>query len=332
MVTLVQENRNAPRTFRGVRVVKFRDIGDIRRQLAIAAGPTSTLNPGATPFIPIQAPPQSNSVELSVEATSDDPEENEDDASEVAAEEEDTEPHEEADVSAIIESIGANFTAPSADALAKQDSAARTLQTHYRRLLTNRAKRIANGLGLPKTRQNQFEAFARAAESMEWPQKSPYRPIFLGALPHLLTCLDHAWSIVMEEKNKVKRQARSSDKHQGIEGLMERQTNLKYVHNWLERMKTWLTNAGHDSDTLKRIKPLQTSLEASSSLHRDRDLKQLGVHLVNVSAIIDEIPQAKEELAFDLEMACAWRIYVENRQKPKVEKPVLNTDDLDGMF
>ncbi|KAF8460963.1 hypothetical protein DFH94DRAFT_790038 [Russula ochroleuca] len=300
MVTLVQENRNAPRTFRGVRVVKFRDIGDIRRQLAIAAGPTSTLNPGATPFIPIQAPPQSNSVELSVEATSDDPEENEDDASEVAAEEEDTEPHEEADVSAIIESIGANFTAPSADALAKQDSAARTLQTHYRRLLTNRAKRIANGLGLPKTRQNQFEAFARAAESMEWPQKSPYRPIFLGALPHLLTCLDHAWSIVMEEKNKVKRQARSSDKHQGIEGLMERQTNL--------------------------------NLEASSSLHRDRDLKQLGVHLVNVSAIIDEIPQAKEELAFDLEMACAWRIYVENRQKPKVEKPVLNTDDLDGMF
>jgi hypothetical protein len=51
-----------------------------------------------------------------------------------------------------------------------------------------------------------------------------------------------------------------------------------------------------------------------------------------VSAIIDKIPQAKEELAFDLEMACAWRTCVEKRQKPKVEKPVLNTDDLDGMF
>jgi hypothetical protein len=52
-----------------------------------------------------------------------------------------------------------------------------------------------------------------------------------------------------------------------------------------------------------------------------------------VSAIVDEIPQAKEELAFDLEMACAWRLYLESqeRQKPKVEKPVLNIDDLDGL-
>jgi hypothetical protein len=33
-----------------------------------------------------------------------------------------------------------------------------------------------------------------------------------------------------------------------------------------------------------------------------------------VSAIVDEIPQAKEELAFDLEMACAWRVYVEAQE------------------
>ena len=85
---------------------------------------------------------------------------------------------------------------------------------------------------------------------------------------------------------------------------------------------------------LKRIKTFQTSLEASSTFHRNRDLEQLAVHLVNVRAIIDEIPQAKEELAFDLKMACTWRIYVENlkKQKPKVEKPVLNTDDLDDVF
>jgi hypothetical protein len=51
-----------------------------------------------------------------------------------------------------------------------------------------------------------------------------------------------------------------------------------------------------------------------------------------VSAIVNEIPQAKEELAFDLAMASAWRTYVEERQKRKVEKPVLNTDDLDGIF
>jgi hypothetical protein len=236
MITLLQENKNPLRPFRGARAVKFKDVEDLRRQLIMAAGPASMLNPAAAPFIPAQAPPQANGAEPSIEAAGD--EANEDNVGQVAAEEEDTEPPEEADVTAIIESVGTNYTGPSAEALAEQHSAAKTLQFYYRRLLANRARRIANpGLGLPKTRQNQFDAFARAAESIEWPQKSLYRPIFLGALPHLLTCLDHTRLIVMEEKNKVKRQ-RQSEKHQGIEGLMERQTNLKYVHNRLERMKT----------------------------------------------------------------------------------------------
>lgn len=240
MITLVHENQTPPRAFRGVRVVKFKDVDDIRRQLTIAAGPASTLNPAAKPFTPTQVPSQSNGAELSVEATSD--EANEDNAAQVPAEEEDTEPPEEgqaAEVAAFIESIGANFSGLSAEALAKQESAARVLQSYYRRLQINRAKR--SELGLSMTRQTQFELFARAAESIEWPQtpRSLYRPVFLGALPHLLTCLDHTYSIIWQEKRKVKRQqARKSEKHQGIEGLMERQTNIKCVHNQRERMKT----------------------------------------------------------------------------------------------
>jgi hypothetical protein len=236
MITLVHENKTPLRTFRGVRMVRFKDINDIRRQLTIAAGPASTLNPAATPFVPSQVSSQTNGAELSVEATSD--EADEDNATQVTAEEEDTEPLEEgqeADVDAIIKSIGANFTGLSADALAKQESAAKTLQSYYRRLQTNRVIR----LGLPMTRQTQFELFARAAESIEWPPKSVYRPIFLGALPHLLTCLDYTYSIIWQEKRKVKRQqSRKSEKHQGIEGLMERQTNLKCVYNQLEGMMT----------------------------------------------------------------------------------------------
>jgi hypothetical protein len=53
-----------------------------------------------------------------------------------------------------------------------------------------------------------------------------------------------------------------------------------------------------------------------------------------VSSILDQQPRAKEELVFDLSMACAWKKYVEEIQKPKVEKvekPVLNTDDLDDL-
>lgn len=228
MITLHDANKKAPGHFPVRRLVTFKNVDDIRQQLAMAAGPASLLNPAAVPFIPSQGPIHTNNAEPSVEATTD--EAKEDDAIQIAAEEEEPELL-EADDSAIIESIGTKFTEMSEEALAEQNSAAKTFQSYYRRLLTSRANRIANpGLGLPETRKKHFEAFARAADSVEWPQKSLYRPIFLGALPHLLTCLEHTLSTVMEEKAKVKRQARPSEKHQGIEELMERQTYLRYVH------------------------------------------------------------------------------------------------------
>jgi hypothetical protein len=60
---------------------------------------------------------------------------------------------------------------------------------------------------------------------------------------------------------------------------------------------------------------------------------QLEVHVGRVSSILDEVPRAKEELSFDMDMACAWKRYVKERQKPpKVEKPELNTTDLDDVF
>ena len=85
----------------------------------------------------------------------------------------------------------------------------------------------------------------------------------------------------------------------------------------------------------KRIKALQSSLAASSEFHKSRDVKKLEVNVEEVGRILDEIPQAKEELARDMATACAWRRYVKELSKPKVEKvekPVLNTDDLDDIF
>ena len=217
------------RGFRGVRVVKFKDVDDIHRQLTAAAGPASTLNPSAEPFVSGQATLRENTVDPSAGAAAD--EANEDDAVQVTAEEEDAELAEETDVGAIIGPIGTSFANVSAEALAVQHAAAKTLQSYYRRLLINRANRITkSGLGLTKTRKNQFESFAQAANSIEWPQRSLYRPIFLGALPHLLTCLDYTWTIVMEEKSKVKRQESQIAGHQGIEKLMERRTSLWCVN------------------------------------------------------------------------------------------------------
>jgi hypothetical protein len=227
MITLLDENKDPLSKFRGVRVVKFRNVDDIRQQLTSAAVPVRTLNPAAAPFIPLQAPSQANGTEAVVEATAD--ETNEDKADPIQeAPEEDADSPEDADVAVMIEPFGAGVTEEiSEETLNKQHSAAKTLQSYYRRLLARRANRIANpDLGLKKTRHDRFEAFARAAESIEWTEKSLYRPIFLGALPHLLVCLDYTWSVVMEEKARVKRQAQS-EKHQGIEELMGRLTYIK---------------------------------------------------------------------------------------------------------
>jgi hypothetical protein len=57
----------------------------------------------------------------------------------------------------------------------------------------------------------------------------------------------------------------------------------------------------------------------------------LEVHVGKVCAILEEISQVKEELAFDMAMACAWRRYVNEPRKPKAAKPVLNLDDLDDI-
>jgi len=234
MITLADENKSALRPFRGVRLVKFKNIDDLRRQFTVTASPASTLNPAAATFIPNQAPLPANSVDQSVEATTHDTDDG--DSVHVAEEEEDAGFHYEADDSAIIEPIGTNFAEISEETLAEQHSAAKVLQFHYRRLLTNRANRISNpGLGLTKTRKDQFDAFAQATHSIEWPQRSLYRPIFLGALPHLLTCLGHTWTIVMEEKMRVKRQQRQNMDHQGIEKLMDRQTSLTYVNKRPDR-------------------------------------------------------------------------------------------------
>jgi hypothetical protein len=88
------------------------------------------------------------------------------------------------------------------------------------------------------------------------------------------------------------------------------------------------------SKTIKRIKDLQKLLGAPSGFHKLRDLKQLEGHLESVGRILDEIPQAKEQLTRDMAMAGTWREYLKRKKmpKPKVEKPVLNTDDLDDMF
>ncbi|KAH9016162.1 hypothetical protein EDB85DRAFT_767953 [Lactarius pseudohatsudake] len=250
MITLIDESKNPPRTFRGVQPIKFRDVDDIRRTLGLAAGPASMLNPAASPFVPNQTRAQASDPQPSVEALTGGANEDDDSIHEDSEEEDTDSPPEVVDVTAMIGSIGTKVTMISEEDLTKQHDAARTLQSYYRRLQANRANQIANpGLGLPKTRKDRFEAFARAQDSIVWPERSLYRPIFLGALPHLLVCLDYTWTTVMDEKAKVKR-ARSNGRHQEIEELMKRQTELKWVHDGIRICQVCIWKMGFPEFTM----------------------------------------------------------------------------------
>jgi hypothetical protein len=57
----------------------------------------------------------------------------------------------------------------------------------------------------------------------------------------------------------------------------------------------------------------------------------LKVYVGRVADVLEEVPQAKEELEFDMKMASAWVYVLERWRKAKVdkEKPELNTEDLD---
>jgi hypothetical protein len=87
------------------------------------------------------------------------------------------------------------------------------------------------------------------------------------------------------------------------------------------------------SDIIKRIERLQVMLKETSDVHKRRDLKELEVYVGQVAAILDEVPQARKVLEFDMAMACRWITYVNEIGKAKVdkEKPELNTEDLDSL-
>ena len=85
------------------------------------------------------------------------------------------------------------------------------------------------------------------------------------------------------------------------------------------------------SGIMKRLRSLQADVKETSALHKRRDVEELKVYVGQVADVLEEVPQAKEELEFDMRMASAWKTHVFKRPKATVdkEKPELNTEDLD---
>ncbi|KAI0042885.1 hypothetical protein FA95DRAFT_1609833 [Auriscalpium vulgare] len=303
MVVLAKQNARPPAPRPGVRVVKFKDMEDIRLQLSHVSTPAPALRAEATAFVPAQrARPSIDMMAPRETAHSDDEDSSSDDSgSEDDLDHDDEKPE---DLNAFMQTVDTSSKGVSAAELELQKMAALTFQKAYRRLLRRRNQFVKPGI--PTSRVKQFLAFLATASKTEWPSTSYYRFIYSGPLPHLLVCLDWLLQTVMKSKMQVKKQsAATKDKHEDIDALFQRQTELNAC--------------------IKKITALQKTLEANSDLHKRRDLAELKPYVGRVVELVQEW-SPPEELFFDMNIAVKG--IVKDRVKPKVEKPMLNVEDL----
>lgn len=104
-------------------------------------------------------------------------------------------------------------------------SAAVTFQTYYRKVLRLKQK-ATKKKPLDMCRTQCFEDCLKESGNIEWSNRSFYRLLFLGPLPHALTCLATAETWVYDNKKRNKDRFKKA-KHEELEGLQKRLTEQK---------------------------------------------------------------------------------------------------------
>ncbi|KAF8139769.1 hypothetical protein EV363DRAFT_1310578 [Boletus edulis] len=183
-----------------------------------------------------------------------------------------------------------------------------TIQAAYRTYYKRReAQARAIGRGLTAQRNAIFIECWRNVCAFNW-KKTPYRTLYLWALPRLIVCLDKAISTAHEFKRKIK-------------GLL-----LKADHERLEELgkKTSLINVlvkdGHD---------LRKKIEPGATMHQAKDENAMKQAVSDVNDLIRRLPISTlaPELLEDFQIAHDL-VMVEKQPVSKPEKPTLNTEDL----
>jgi len=184
----------------------------------------------------------------------------------------------------------------------EQIRAAVVFQTYYRKVL--RLKRKATKITpLDICRTKCFEDCLKESACIDWPKKSFYRFLFLGPLPHALTCLATAEKWVHDNKKRNKDRFKKGF----IDGLCH----------------------FHRRKTIDKIKSLQKALAPSAKLHQKRDVEELKKLVTGVEALLPDIAlNVARELEED--MALAMKGIVAAKRPPKLKsKPQLRMDDED---
>ncbi|KAH9949529.1 hypothetical protein B0H21DRAFT_728406 [Amylocystis lapponica] len=151
-----------------------------------------------------------------------------------------------------------------------------------------------------------------AAQGVEWKPKSRYRKLFLGAVPHVLLCLERTREYLHTSKTQAKKR-------------------LKLVeHSEFEKVNAEI---GAVSALFKQAIQLEKDLDPQSGIHTRRDVDELRRSVQKVEDLIYALPQgAASEWEEDLELAVfaiveAKELAAAAAAAAKMPKPELNVED-----
>jgi len=98
---------------------------------------------------------------------------------------------------------------------------------YYNRVLSRRRAERSKRSTSQKTCDSFFKTCIEASTKIEWPHKSPYKTLFLGLVPHLLTCVNALESYSSKKKTEVKK--RWAEKKEDTDVLNAQRTEITYV-------------------------------------------------------------------------------------------------------
>ena len=295
---------------RGIRRVVFKRIADVPLLLDGSMS-FSNLRPDAPAFVP--KPRVADTAPLEDE-TDQVPEEPEADTSASGA----------LNATATVEPIAvAELPESNLPPSEEQIKAASFLQAMYRR--RQRRKTKTNKAPLHVWLKRCFKQCLTESSKMEWPQRSHYRFMFLGPLPHVLACINTAHSWVMDNKQRNKDKFKTA-LHQDLEEVAKRLTEQRY-HKFLLLTEKFFISLCRK--IVKEIQSIQKALEPQAPVHRKRDIEELKKLVRQVEEMLGRVaPSVARDVAEDMQIGMKGIVKVKQLPKPK-PKPMLNVNEDD---
>ncbi|KAF5314113.1 hypothetical protein D9611_006922 [Ephemerocybe angulata] len=187
----------------------------------------------------------------------------------------------------------------------QQRAVASQLTKAYRRILRNRELERAKIL-TQKVYDCCFVNCLKALKNMEWSHRLFYRKLYLGLVPHLLGCVDRVISYAHSAKARAKKRLRAA-KVDDLEGLNKECAELGFL--------------------FRSSKRLHKALDPSSELHKQQDIEQLKILVVETEVLVKRVPPGSGlDVQFNLDIAIKGIVTEKKASKPE-SKPELLVDN-----